>query len=168
MQSKNALNGMKTFVAWLKQFSNIVLVAHNAKVDSSVIICAMHHVGITAIDSIRWYIDTLPLSREGVPNNRSYKQEDLMKDLCTGHYNAHDALADSQALQGLVLRLKISKEMMIKHSFSVDFVRTCFQFSFVITQYYMLKSNQISVDFVNENDNYVILFSKNAFSLNIL
>lgn len=53
VQSKNALNGMETFVAWLKQFSNIVLVEHNAKFDSSVIICPMHHVGITAIDSIR-------------------------------------------------------------------------------------------------------------------
>lgn len=99
----------------------------------------MHHVGITASDSIRWFIDTLLLFREAVPNRRSYKQMDLMKDLCTAHYDAHDALADSQALQRLVLHLEISREMMMKHSFSVDFVI--------------------------ENDNYGMLLSKNASSL---
>lgn len=62
-----------------------------------------------------------------------------MIDLCTAHYDAHDALADSQALQRLVLHLEVSREMMIKHSFSVDFVI--------------------------ENDNYRMLLSKNAFSL---
>lgn len=62
-----------------------------------------------------------------------------MKDLCTAHYDAHNALADSQALQRLVLHLEISREMMMKHSFSVDFVI--------------------------ENDNYGMLLSKNASSL---
>lgn len=59
--------------------------------------------------------------------------------LKTAHYDANNALADSQALQRLVLHLEVSREMMIKHSFSVDFVI--------------------------ENDNYRMLLSKNASSL---
>lgn len=59
--------------------------------------------------------------------------------LKTAHYDANNALADSQALQWLVLHLEVSREMMIKHSFSVDFVI--------------------------ENDNYRMLLSKNASSL---
>ncbi|XP_062602533.1 uncharacterized protein LOC134264255 [Saccostrea cucullata] len=62
-----------------------------------------------------------------------------MKDLCTAQYDAHDALADSEALQRLVLHLDISRAMMLKHSFSVDFVI--------------------------ENDKYAILLSRNASSL---
>lgn len=55
--------------------------------------------------------------------------------LKTAHYDANNALA----LQRLVLHLEVSREMMIKHSFSVDFVI--------------------------ENDNYRMLLSKNASSL---
>lgn len=62
-----------------------------------------------------------------------------MNDLRQHTYDANNALADSQALQRLVLHLEVSREMMIKHSFSVDFVI--------------------------ENDNYRMLLSKNASSL---
>ncbi|XP_062585918.1 uncharacterized protein LOC134247603 [Saccostrea cucullata] len=110
---KNAKDGIETFITWLKKFSNIVLVAHNAKFESIVIIRAMHQVGLGASDFIIGFVDTLPLFREAVPNRKSYKQVDLMKDLCTAHYDAHDALADSQALQRLVLHLDISRAMML-------------------------------------------------------
>ncbi|XP_062576656.1 DNA polymerase III PolC-type-like [Saccostrea cucullata] len=136
---KNAKDGIETFITWLKNFSNIVLVAHNAKFDSNVIIRAMHQVGLRPSDFIIGFVDTLPLFREAVPNRKSYKQVDLMKDLCTAQYDAHDALADSEALQRLVLHLDISRAMMLKHSFSVDFVI--------------------------ENDKYAILLSRNASSL---
>ncbi|XP_061194397.1 uncharacterized protein LOC133202576 [Saccostrea echinata] len=136
---KNTKDAMKTFVAWLKKFSNIVLVVHNAKFDSSVIVPAMQQVGLSANDFIIGFIDTLPLFREAVPNRRSYKQVNLLKDLCTAHYDAHDALADSQALQRLVLHLEISRGMMKKQSFSVEFVI--------------------------ENDNYAIVMSRNASAL---
>ncbi|XP_061195134.1 uncharacterized protein LOC133203355 [Saccostrea echinata] len=136
---KNTKDAMKTFVAWLKKISNIVLVAQNAKFDSSVIVRAMHQVGLSANDFIIGFIDTLTLFREAVPNSRSYKQVDLLKDLCTSHYDAHDALADPQALQRLVLHLEISRGMMKKHSFGVEFVI--------------------------ENDNYAIVMSRNASSL---
>ncbi|XP_062602535.1 uncharacterized protein LOC134264259 [Saccostrea cucullata] len=64
---KNAKDGIETFITWLKNFSNIVLVAHNAKFDSNVIIRAMHQVGLRASDFIIGFVDTLPLLEKLFP-----------------------------------------------------------------------------------------------------
>jgi DNA polymerase III epsilon subunit-like protein len=84
---------MEAFVTWLEKISNVILVAHNAKFDPSVIIRAMRDFILGFI-----HVHTLTLFRETFLNRKSYKQVNL----CTTYYDAHDILVDSQALQRLV------------------------------------------------------------------
>lgn len=90
--------------------------------DSRVIVRVFKTVGLCASDFFVGFTDTLPLCRESILNRESYKLIDLAKDICSRHYDAHDALSDAQTLQELMLCVKVSSDMMLKHSFSTQFV----------------------------------------------
>lgn len=120
--NKTSHEALQSFIEWMKQFTNIILVAHNAMFDSRVIVRIFESVGLCASDFFVGFTDTLPLCREFIPNRKSYKLIDLAKDICSRHYDAHDALSDAQTLQELMLCVKVSSDMMLKHSFSTQFV----------------------------------------------
>ncbi|XP_061191031.1 uncharacterized protein LOC133199201 [Saccostrea echinata] len=120
--SKTTEEAFQSFIDWMKQFTNIILVAHNAIFDSRIIVHLFDSVGLCASDFFIGFTDTLPLCRELIPNRKSYKLTDLAKDICSRHYDAHDALSDAQTLQELVLCVKASDDMMLKHSFTTQFV----------------------------------------------
>ncbi|XP_061186837.1 uncharacterized protein LOC133194959 [Saccostrea echinata] len=120
--SKTTEEAFQSFIDWMKQFTNIILVAHNAIFDSRIIVRLFDSVELCASDFFIGFTDTLPLCRELIPNRKSYKLTDLAKDICSRHYDAHDALSDAQTLQELVLCVKASSDMMLKHSFTTQFL----------------------------------------------
>ncbi|XP_062607552.1 uncharacterized protein LOC134269371 [Saccostrea cucullata] len=138
-------DAVKNFMDWLQRFGKVLLVAHNAKFDSSVLVRVMSCIGISASEHISGFVDTLPLFRELYPGRKSYKQVDLLKDLCTTHYDAHDAKSDALALQTLLLSLSVSSHTMLKHSFSTDFVVDNLNFSM------MKKRNMLSLQNLIDN-----------------
>ncbi|XP_061190461.1 uncharacterized protein LOC133198381 [Saccostrea echinata] len=117
MRTPDAVNN---FIHWLGKFGKVLLVAHNAKFDSRVLVHVLSSIGISASEHISGFVDTLSLLRELYPGRKSYKQVDLLKDLCVTHYDAHDAKSDALALQTLLLSLSVSCQIMMKHSFSID------------------------------------------------
>ncbi|XP_061188202.1 uncharacterized protein LOC133196309 [Saccostrea echinata] len=119
MRTPDAVNN---FIHWLGKFGKVLLVAHNAKFDSRVLVHVSSSIGISASEHISGFVDTLSLFRELYPGRKSYKQVDLLKDLCVTHYDAHDAKSDALALQTLLLSLSVSCQIMMKHSFSTEFV----------------------------------------------
>lgn len=60
--------------------------------------------------------------REALPDRKCYKLEALIKDCMFMSFKAHSALEDVKALQSLVLHCKISCDVLLKHSFSVEYV----------------------------------------------
>lgn len=118
---------LKSFIEWLLPKS--LLIGHNIRsFDSRLLI---HHILLTdMLDEHKRkeiiFADTLPLLKELLPNRReskkSYKQSDLITDILSETYEAHDALADVLALQRLLSHLRVSNDAYCKHCFTVDTV----------------------------------------------
>lgn len=72
--------------------------------------------------TIAGFVDSLHVFREILPEQHSYKLQTLVQDTMGLAFNAHSALEDVKALQSLVLHHKVSYEIMLKHSFGVDFI----------------------------------------------
>lgn len=72
--------------------------------------------------TIAGFVDSLHVFREILPEQHSYKLQTLVQDTMGLAFNAHSALEDVKALQYLVIHHKVSYEIMLKHSFGVDFI----------------------------------------------
>lgn len=103
--------------------------------DSRVIVRVFKTVGLCASDFFVGFTDTLPLCRESILNRESYKLIDLAKDICSRHYDAHDALSDAQTLQELMVWVKVSSDMLLKHIFSTQFVIENISFADTTSRY---------------------------------
>lgn len=112
------------FNIWLKNFPNPILVCHNGKVFDSVILMryVMQYPESGLKSTIAGFVDSLHVFREILPEQHSYKLQTLVQDTMGLAFNAHSALEDVKALQSLVLHHKVSYEIMLKHSFGVDFI----------------------------------------------
>lgn len=71
---------------------------------------------------IEGFVDSLHVFKEVLPNRNSYKLESLLLDTMSMSYNAHSAIEDVKILQSLVLHHNFSSEVLLKHSFSLDYV----------------------------------------------
>lgn len=84
--------------------------------------CVMHYPECELKSTIAGFVDSLHVFREVLPERLSYKLETLVRDTMGKAYDAHSAIEDVKALQSLILHHKVSYDMMLKHSFDVDFV----------------------------------------------
>lgn len=76
------------------------------------------------------FVDTLPLFRQGCPARLdSYKQEALCHHFFCEAFAAHNALADAEALKKLVEQVQFAQELLVKHSFTLEFVLELQRFS---------------------------------------
>ncbi len=66
------------------------------------------------------FLDTYKMLKELIPNMKSYKQENLVKDVIGESYMAHGALQDVLALQKLVNFVALDQNIVNKYSFSYD------------------------------------------------
>lgn len=110
------------FVEWLKQFQNPLLVCHNGKAfDSIILMKACLNTGNISLP-IKGFVDSLCVVREVLPGRKTYKLETLVKDSLEMCYDAHSAVEDVKALQSLFVHYKLSCDILLKHSFSVEYV----------------------------------------------
>lgn len=124
MNSVDIQTCLTEFNIWLKNFPNPILVCHNGKVFDSVIQMrsVMQYPESGLKSTIAGFVDSLHVFREILPEQHSYKLQTLVQDTMGLAFNAHSALEDVKALQSLVLHHKVSYEIMLKHSFGVDFI----------------------------------------------
>lgn len=59
---------------------------------------------------------------ELLPNRTTYKLESLVSETVNFPFEAHSALEDAKALQALVQHHQVTEDLLLKHSFGVDYV----------------------------------------------
>ena len=124
VDSVNIQTCLIDFNNWLKDITKPLLVCHNGKKFDSIILVKsiLKYPECDLRSSIGGFVDSLPVFREIFPDKPSHKLETLVQDTMGMTYNAHSALEDVKALQSLVLHHKVSDDIMLKHSFGVEFV----------------------------------------------
>ena len=95
---------LTSFIAWLTNIGQCVLIGHNVKFDARHMNYHLTENKMTSpfLDVVVGYIDTLPLFKNKYPGMENYRQETLASTLLQINYNAHDALSDSVCLQKLL------------------------------------------------------------------
>ena len=109
VQISNALN---EFIRWLQPKAPCLLLAHNAKsFDAKHLmrILGKNNLSEDFKEVVLGFSDTLPAFRELLPDQNSHSQENLVKDLLGGNYEAHNALADVQMLHKLTSKFSEHK-----------------------------------------------------------
>ncbi|XP_076103417.1 uncharacterized protein LOC143072385 isoform X2 [Mytilus galloprovincialis] len=115
--------GLEKFIKWLPH--KAVLVAHNCKsFDSKIIVAQLSSVNLLNEFHCKvfGFSDTLHIFKKKIPGRKSYKQENLVKDILKRSYNAHNAVDDVQLLNILMKNLKVSLQDIVNHSFTVEYV----------------------------------------------
>ena len=105
VQSVGLKEGLLRFSAWLFTLKvDIILVAHNAKAFD--VKHFVRHINNHQLQEkfvmICGFVDTLLMYKSLHPEQTSYSQENLYKNLVGGKYKAHDALEDVRALSELL------------------------------------------------------------------
>lgn len=121
VQSVSVEKCMEELAEWLKQFHKPLLVCHNGRAFDSIILLK-NCMKIPCSLPFEGFVDSLFVFKEAIPGRKCYKLEALAKDCMSKSFDAHSALEDVKALQSLVLHLNISCDVLLKHSFGVDFV----------------------------------------------
>ena len=139
---------LKEFSDWLKQFPNPVLVAHNAYDFDAKNVCKCIVYTVDGNDAsvafiekptdspagyatvcrfvssqILGFSDTITMYQEKFPGKKGSKSlQSIINDVTNGEaeFEAHDALADAEALQMLCSRLNFTDEEFRKASFTFE------------------------------------------------
>ncbi|XP_063441158.1 serine-rich adhesin for platelets-like isoform X2 [Mytilus trossulus] len=114
---------LEKFIKWLPH--KAVLVAHNCKnFDSKIIVAQLSSVNLVKEFQCKvfGFSDTLHIFKQKFPDRKSYKQENLVKDILKRSYNAHNAVDDVKLLNILIKNSKVSLQDVINHSFTVEYV----------------------------------------------
>ncbi|XP_052212334.1 protein PML-like isoform X3 [Dreissena polymorpha] len=116
-------SALTSFITFLQKCSPVILVGHNIEsFDCKVLLHAIHSCGkmFEFQQNICGFLDTYKLLKEILPNMKSYKQENLVKDVIGESYMAHGALQDVLALQKLVNSVPLDQNIVNKYSFSYE------------------------------------------------
>ncbi|KAK2842617.1 hypothetical protein Q5P01_012817 [Channa striata] len=114
-----------SFIAFLQMLGRPLVIGHNIRsFDCPLLARALDELNLRAEfeSSVSGCVDTLPLSREMLKGRclRSFRQENLVRELVGVNYKAHDALEDVRALQALYSVLQPTPELVCKHKFTLD------------------------------------------------
>ena len=104
VEAKSIQSALEDLCTWLEQYDNVVLLAHNGrKFDFPVLVSAVgkNNLYDRLCTCVLACVDSLSLFKKIFPNESSYKQEALVQNILQQKYNAHDAIADVQALGSL-------------------------------------------------------------------
>ena len=74
--------------------------------------------------TVAGFVDTLHVFREILPNQPTYKLQNLVFNTMGISFEAHSALEDAKVLERLVMHHKVAEGTLLNHSFGVDFVRS--------------------------------------------
>lgn len=125
VETVNIKCAIENFIKWLKKYEKVVLVAHNGRrFDFSVLLTAVSNVNKLEefFASVVGCLDTLAMFRKTYSGRSSYKQADLVQDLLSIQYNAHDALEDVRALVKLFQHCCTLVTDIMKFTFSLKAV----------------------------------------------
>lgn len=115
---------LNEFHAWLQMFHKPLLVYHNGKAFDSVVFIrtVLKHPKSGLMTAVEGFVDTLPLFKELLPNRTTYNLESLVSETVNFPFDAHSAFEDAKALQALVQHHQVTEDLLLKHSFGVDYV----------------------------------------------
>lgn len=116
----NIISGLTKFVEWMKNFSNVILLAHNgSKFDFPVLMSTLHCLNMTdtLFPVVSGFIDSLSVYRKTFPEQQNYKQETPVKAVLNTSYAAHDATEDVKTLGLLMKQTKLSGPEVLQFSF---------------------------------------------------
>ena len=120
VESVSAKQALEQFCDWLPRRS--VLFAHNGKAfDIPHLIRVSNENGVQLSQKVVCMGDTLPVTKEVFPEERSYSQETLCKQLLDLTYKAHDSSEDACALKKLAEHTITSSKdanLLLKHCFT--------------------------------------------------
>ena len=108
------------FFAWLRQFRNVVLVAHNGNnfdfrvLSSAVYKCHMFDYFTQIVVGL---VDSLAVFRSNFPKMDKYNQQFLAKHFCKEEYNAHNAVDHVKMLDKVLIAAYITSEHMLKQCY---------------------------------------------------
>ncbi|KAM9376213.1 protein PML-like [Pholidichthys leucotaenia] len=114
-----------SFIAFLRMLGRPLVLGHNIWCFD----CPLLDRTLKELDlrkefdaSISGCVDTLPLAREMLKDRglRSFRQENLVREMLGVSYKAHDALEDVRALQALYNVLQPPPEVICRHKFTLD------------------------------------------------
>ncbi|XP_037804851.1 uncharacterized protein LOC119599169 [Penaeus monodon] len=131
---RNALKGFFEFLGP----GRVLLVGHNAKTfDSRVLITTATNTGMINVLKMQTlgFLDTLPLFRKLYPRRKTHTLGDLHKSLIGEKFAAHNASADTRALQRLVEKVSPDLKTMEAYTFDVEYVEAA------LAYLYMKKEN---------------------------
>ncbi|XP_068696144.1 DNA polymerase III PolC-type-like [Montipora foliosa] len=125
VDSKSAVEGLKSFVEWLKaKEMPVVLFAHNAKsFDCQRIIYSLQKCDLLSSfqSCVVGFVDTIILFKTVLPQREKYSLPSLVSDLLNVSYSAHDSLEDVRALQRLVFYKEVNDKAIIESSFTLNY-----------------------------------------------
>ncbi len=139
-----ALSELISFLQSINQGDGCILIAHNAPFDQRFTMKALADCDMSTDFSelVVGFADTLPIYRKLYPklNAKSggsgHSQEALVKHIIGKKYDAHNAVADVQALQDLINHTKLTDKQLLAESTS--------------TKYYMQQNGELQ-DIENAN-----------------
>ena len=132
VETTDIKTALHRFCTWLKKNQNSVLIAHNGrKFDFPILVNELLSTGIydNFSEVCKGFVDSLALFRKLLPGRKSYKQEELVREILNSSYGAHDAVEDASMLGKLVKHLEIDSKKMLDHSFGVNSVYNNMQFN---------------------------------------
>ena len=124
------LNAIEKFIEFLKMSESNVIIGHNIRAfDSHVLFHALTNCGKmeSFLQSVAGVMDTKFLFKATHPSIKKYSQKALFESIVGTDYNAHDAMADVEALKCLVETAGADKELVLKHTASINYVLECFK-----------------------------------------
>lgn len=123
VESESLKNVLILFLSWLQLRGKCILIGHNfLKFDLPRIFRAFEISKLLSAfeESVLGSVDTLPIYKSVYPGFDCYKQDYLVSKLVNIQYSAHDALADVESLQQLVLHTNIDVDILVEHSESTN------------------------------------------------
>ncbi|XP_065194251.1 uncharacterized protein LOC135825567 [Sycon ciliatum] len=119
-------DAIERFIPWLQSIGGSkppVLIAHNCmSFDMRVLLGEVKRAGQSYVQqlvaAIAGFADSLLALKQVLPGRKSYKQEDLVKDILKEDYAAHSADADVDVL-GKLVRKTIPDSVILEHSIQV-------------------------------------------------
>lgn len=123
---------MQNFLGWLDDRAPVILIGHNFKTfDFPRILRAVDLVKLKTPfqERVVGGVDTLPIFRAIYPEQKSFKQEELVSAILHENYEAHNAIADVKSLQKLFNASVIDDALFLRNSFSTGwgFDMLCFK-----------------------------------------
>lgn len=97
------------FLDWIEELSlgRVLLVGHNVLFDARIL---AHNIKEANLENrlhqvVEGFVDTLPMAKKVWPGKASYKLSSIYSEMVGGQFEAHNALADVNAMEALLSKL---------------------------------------------------------------